>query len=424
MINQTLAGAPASSEVRARDIQIIALVGLAHGISHFFQLVIPSLFPWLMPAFQLSFTEVGLLTTTCFAVSAIGQAPGGFVVDALGPFRVLVAALGFFVLAATLIILSNSFVQLFIAAVMVGLGNSVFHPADFTLLNRQVTAPRLGFAFSVHGLSGNIGWAMAPALLAAVAVNSHWRWAAGVAAVIAFLVLLVFWFYRYSLSVIPVSNDSNGDCEAVRPKKSLSEKNQFGFLHSSAVWMSFVFFLVVSIAFGGIQSFAPSAFVSLHAVSVDFAAWLLTVFLLGGGLGMILGGFLVPQAVGTDKIIALVLIAAAMCLVIIAIISVPSIFYFFLMFAAGIATGIAGPARDMLVRQSAISQFGEQALGRVYGLVYSGLDVGIAVSPLIFGVLLDRQRSGGVFIMVAVFFVLGGIVALVIGRKQQKISGA
>ena len=419
-----------------QDIEVIALVGLAHGVSHFFQLVLPTLFPWLMIAFDLSFVQVGTLTTLCFVISALGQAPGGFIVDALGPHRVLVGAMSLFILAAALVASATGFLQLCIAAVLVGLGNSVFHPADFTLINRRVTPGRLGHAFSVHGLSGNLGWALAPALLAPVASTSDWRVAAALAASIAVIPWAIFLLRWKALSVSCSSADLPGPEDSSEPGKTasspperavLSGRNlwsllptQFAFMRSTGVWMSFSFFLVVSVAFGGMQNFAPSVFIALYDVPVKVGAWFLSVFLAGGAVGMVLGGFLVARNMSVDRAIVAALVFASACLLALASGGLHAIACWLLMFSAGLATGLAGPARDMLVRQSAIKKFGAQSLGRIYGLVYSGLDVGIALSPLIFGILLDLGTPGAVLVTVAIFYMLGGLIALKMGRMNAR----
>lgn len=417
------------------DVEIIGLVGLAHGISHFFQLFLPTLFPWLIPEYGLSFTQVGLLTTLCFAVSAIGQAPGGFVVDAWGPHRVLMAAISLFIVAAVLVVYASGFGVLGLAAVLVGLGNSVFHPADFTLLNRCVSTGRLGHAFSVHGLTGNLGWALAPAVLATVATFAGWRSAAWVGAFVAVLPWVILILRRKVLIIQPLaeelaaSDDQGGTQNAgnqTLEKSSVENKEkqgmlgeQLNFLQNSGVWMSFCFFLIVSVAFGGMQNFAPSVFISLYDLPAKVSAWLLSIFLIGGSFGMLAGGFLVARGNSNDKTIALVLGIAALCLFLLASGNLSTPFCVLFMFIAGCATGIAGPARDMLVRQSAIKKFGTKALGRVYGLVYSGLDVGIALSPLIFGSLLDFELAAVVLVSVAGFYIAGGGIALKMGRMNK-----
>ena len=158
------------------DVQVIGLVGLAHGVSHFFQLLLPPLFPWIKEELALSYAELGALMAVFFVVSGFGQAAAGFVVDKVGARTVLLAGVGLLALSAVVTGLSDGYAGLALAAAIAGLGNCVFHPADFSLLNRRVSTTRLAHAFSVHGISGNLGYAVAPAFLVGLAQwTGSWR---------------------------------------------------------------------------------------------------------------------------------------------------------------------------------------------------------------------------------------------------------
>src|SRR5690242_19842226 len=163
------AATPTADNSLRSDATVISLVGFAHATSHFFHFVLPPLFPWLMRDFGLSFTQVGAAMTVFFVVSGIGQALAGFMVDRVGALRVLAFGVGALSVAALGIASAQNYPMLLVAAGIAGLGNCVFHPADYSLLNRRVSTPRLGHAFSVHGLSGSLGWAAAPPFVLALA---------------------------------------------------------------------------------------------------------------------------------------------------------------------------------------------------------------------------------------------------------------
>src|SRR3954466_8914216 len=169
------AASPTVENTLRGDATVISLVGFAHGTSHFFHFVLPPLFPYLMREFGLGFTQVGALMTVFFVVSGVGQALAGFVVDRLGALRVLCGGVGLLALAALVIASAHSYPMLMAGMALGGLGNCVFHPADFTLLNRRVSTGRLGPAFSVQGLAGNLGWAAAPVFVLGIASASSWR---------------------------------------------------------------------------------------------------------------------------------------------------------------------------------------------------------------------------------------------------------
>lgn len=407
-------------QVPARDASVIGIIGLAHGTSHFFHLVLPSLFPWLMEAFGLSFTQVGALMTIFFAVSGVGQALAGFVVDRFGAVRVLIAAIGLLVVSAMTAALAQGYAMLVLAALLAGLGNSPFHPVDFSLLNRKVSPRRLGHAFSVHGLSGFLGWGAAPVLITALASLAGWRWAALGAGMVGVAALLVVWAGR-KLLVEPGSADR--DSEAEKPAAS-----PVAFLRSLPVWMCFAFFVVGTLAFGALQNFGPSVLRDLYSLSIGLAASSLTAFMVGGAAGTFTGGFLASREDGHDRTIAWVLGGAALAALVLASVGIPGWSVPLVMAAMGFLSGISGPSRDMLVRRAATSRFGQSAYGRVYGFVYSGLDLGLAGAPVLFGLLMDASRYQEVLLGVAVLQGLAILTALSVGQKTlrpqpAKVSG-
>ena len=129
---------------RADDVKVMGLVGLAHCISHFSQLLLPPLFFLLKDAFHASFAELGFVLTVFFVTSCAVQALSGFVVDRFGPRPVLFGGLALLAVAAFGYAASTSYAMLIGFAVVSGIGNGVFHPVDYTLLNRKIHSTRLG----------------------------------------------------------------------------------------------------------------------------------------------------------------------------------------------------------------------------------------------------------------------------------------
>ncbi len=396
----------AANTVR-QDAQIIALVGLAHGTSHFFQLLVPPLFPWLMREFSLDFTTIGLTMTVFFIVSGMGQAVAGFFVDRFGPVRVLLGGMACFLFSGLTLAMADGLAGIMLATALAGLGNSVLHPSDFTILNREVSPSRLGHAFSVHGLSGNIGYALAPVFLTAVASFAGWRWAAALTAFWVLPAALMLWVFRASLhSKLPDSAALAG------------HSPRFAFLGSGAVWLCFGFFLLITSAFGAIQTFMPSVLQGLYQLPLAISALSLSIYLLASGGGIIVGGFVVKHA-ANERQIAGALTVAALLAVLMASAVVPAALVPALLAAIGFFSGIAGPSRDLLVRRAATSRFGQAAFGRVYGFVYSGLDLGMALAPPMFGMLMDRGRLAEVLFGIAAFQGLAILTALGVGKTAK-----
>lgn len=391
-----------------RDAQVISLVGLAHGTSHFFHLSLAPLFPWLKDAFSVSYAELGLLMSVFFIVSGIGQALAGFVVDRFGALPVLLGGIALLGLSALGLAVSQNYAMLIVFSGVTGLGNSVFHPADFTLLNRRVSVPRLGHAFSVHGLTGTLGWAIAPMFLAGIATFSSWRVALLGAAILAFAVFAVLLVFRSLLDPLEV-----GRAVAESAKKKEAASGALGFMKVPAVWMCFAFFFISSISFGGIQSFAATALRELYDVPLAYATACITSYMLATAGGILAGGFLAARTQQHDKVIAMAFAVAAAVSVLVASAMPPAAAVIALLGIIGFGSGVAGPSRDLLVRAAAP----RNATGRVYGVVYSGLDIGLAGAPLMFGMLMDAHHPGWVFIGIGAFQALSLVAVLGVGEQ-------
>lgn len=394
-----------------QDAQVIGLVGVAHGVSHFFHLILAPLFPWLKEAFNLSYAELGLLMTMFFVVSGIGQALAGFVVDRIGARAVLLSGIGLLGLSALLLSQAESYAMLMAGSMLAGVGNSVFHPADFTLLNKRVSSLRLGHAFSVHGISGNMGWAAAPVFLTAIAGLFDWRTALLAAACIPFAVLTLLFANRNLLS----TDDVRGEVTAAK-KSGAVDGPVLGFLRLPAVWMCFAFFFLTAVALGGIQSFSSAGLRALYGMSLASATTGYTTYMLASAAGMVWGGFLASKVARHDRTIAIAFAAAGFFALVIATGIVSPLVAVVLMGAIGFGAGVAGPSRDLLIRAAAP----KNATGRVYGVVYSGLDIGLASGPLMFGAMMDEGHSSWVFIGIGIFQVMAILSAVGVGTNTAR----
>lgn len=373
------------------DAAVIGLVALAHGISHFGQLLLAPLFPWLKVEFGVSYAELGGLMTIFFVVSSVVQTGAGFVVDRIGPRPVLFGGLTLLGLAAFGFAASRSYAMLAAVSVLAGIGNGVFHPADYTLLNRKVHPTRLGHAFSSHGISGSLGWALAPAVLVPLTLAYSWRVALVAAGLLAWAVLGFVWLRRDRLAFDPAPAPTA--FEAARAPA----EGSFDFLRIPSVWMCFAFFLLYAVTLSGVQTFAPEAARLLHAVPVRLAAICLTIYMVCSAAGMVAGGFLASDPARCERIVAAGFGVSAAIALLMGLASLPALAVPVLFGAMGFGAGIAAPSRDLLVKRSSP----DNATGRVYGVVYSGLDIGQAFAPLVFGALMDQQRPAQVWFGIA-----------------------
>ena len=388
-----------SSPVWRQDARTIGLVGLAHGSSHFFHLLLPPLFPWLIAEFGYSYVQLGAMVSMFFIVSGIGQMLSGFLVDRIGARPVLFAALGCFVVAGLVAASAQNYAMLLAASLFAGLGNAPFHPVDFTILNKRVSAPNMGHAFSVHGITGNLGWAAAPVFMAGITSwTGSWRLACLCGAGLAALVLLTMvWQRRWLDDRAPdlqaLGPDAAPGSAPLQATSQVSAAPAFAFLALPTVWLCFAFFFLSTVGLSAVQSFASPALQALYGLPVAQTALVVTGFMLCGAVGAVGGGFLVARVQRLERTIAVFLLLAGALLALVGTGWLSGMAALVVASVAGFGHGLSGPSRDMLIKQAAPPG----ATGRVYGTVYSGLDLGFSMAAPMFGYLMDRSQPGLVF---------------------------
>ena len=385
------------------DVAVIGLVGVAHASSHFSHLLLPLMFPVFISTFGLSYSELGFLMTVFFVVSGMGQASAGFVVDRLGARPVLFVALLLMAAGCMAVSVANSYAGLMLGAALLGLGNCSFHPVDFTILNQKVSAPRLGYAFSAHGLTGNLGWALAPVFMVGLSAAFDWRVAyVGAALLFVGIFVLLLWQREHLHAGV------------VNHKQSASDGSSLAFLKIPVVWWCFSFFLLSTMTLAVVQSFAVSILQALHHVTFEAATVTLTAYMLCAAAGMFVGGFVAARwPRHSDKVVATCMAIGALLMALCGSGLLGADLTMVILAATGLAIGIGGPSRDMMIKKATP----KGATGRVYGMVYSGLDVGFAISPLVFGVFMDHGWYGATLLGAAFVLLLSVLVALGVGRR-------
>lgn len=378
------------------DVGVIALIGLGHGYSHFSHLVLPPLFPVLRATFDVSFTELGAVMTLFFVASGLAQTPAGFLADRFGAHRILIAGTALLGAAVALFGLVGSFWVLFPLAVLAGFGNSVFHPADYSILTAVVGRRRLGRAYGVHTFCGNLGWAAAPAFVLGMTGVFGWRVALVAAGAVGIAIAITLARYHPLLvgAPAPARADRAAAMTAATPAP----------LFSRPVVVCFVYFLLIAIAGVSIQTFLPVLLDVLHETPLTVGGAALTGYLIGGAAGILAGGLLADRSHRHDLVVTCGLTGSAALLLVIGPVAMAAPLLVGTLALAGFMTGATMPSRDMLVRNATPSG----ATGRVFGFVYSGLDAGAAIAPLIVGALLDRGRA-----MPVLWFVAGALVLAV-----------
>ena len=408
MNTATLAADSAANPIPLKqDASVIGLVGLAHASSHFSHLLLPLMFPIFVREFGFSYSELGLLMSVFFVVSGLGQASAGFLVDRKGARPVLFGALALILLACVVASFATGYAGLVLVAVLAGLGNASFHPVDFTILNQRVSPGRLGYAFSAHGITGNLGWAAATVFFATITSLTNWRTAYLAAALMYAGVLLLLVLQRDKLSTT-VALRAGGD----------KAEHDMAFMKLPVVWWCFGFFLLSTMTLAVVQSFSVSLLDAMYGVSFEAATMTLTAYMLCGALGMLVGGYVAARAPNSDRVVALCMTAAAVLVALCGTGLLGATGTMVVLAATGLAIGIGGPSRDMMIKKATP----RGATGRVYGMVYSGLDVGFAISPVLFGMFMDRGWFSLTFYGAALMLLLSVGAALGVGIRTGPVA--
>jgi MFS transporter, FSR family, fosmidomycin resistance protein len=383
------------------DAAVMGLISLAHGMSHFFQLLLAPLFPFIKDELGVSYAALGFLVALFYAISGVVQPLAGFVVDRYGARSVLLGGIGLLILGTLIQGMADSYAMLALGAALGGLGNSVFHPADFAILNARVSAPRLGYAFSAHGMVGYVGYAVAPVFSVAIGAAFGWQAAlfAGAALGIALLALLVLNAEYLQIEFRPKAHSIRAEAQV---------------LFTVPVVLCFAYFAVFAAGLAGLQSFGVSAMIEQYRVAATAASGALTAYLVAAALGILAGGFVAARIPRHDLVAAAGMAVNAAAVLLIAMHQVPGAGLPAALALAGFASGIVAPSRDLIVRAATPPG----AAGRVFGFVYSGLDVGSLATPVFYGWLLDHGLPHGVFYTAAAFTGLAMLTVLLLPGRS------
>jgi MFS family permease len=392
-----------------RDLKVTALVTSVHTTNHFLQLVLPPLFPLLKATYGVSYTDLGLLMTLFYASSGLCQTPAGFLVDRFGARRMLAIGLATLSGAIVLIGFASIFTVMLPLMIIAGAGNSVFHPADYSLMTASVSKHRIARAFGVHTFGGNLGWALAPMIMLGLSALVGWHAALVVAGLFGLLIAILV-FVSGSLLL--------EEFEFVRGKSIRGHVlgGDIALLLSTPILLCFVYFALLSVALIGIQTFLPATLHALRGIGLTSAGVALTAYLAGSAFGILAGGFAADRTRSHERVVALGLATAAALLLAVGVIPFPDFWLTAVLAVAGFAAGFTMPSRDMLAREAAPPG----ATGKVFGFIYSGLDLGSAITPTILGLLLDRQIPLYVFVVSAASLVLA--IVTTFGVKRTSLS--
>ena len=392
-----------------RDAKVIALVALAHFVSHVHIMLLPPIFGQVREAFDVSYTQLALALTAFNVASAALQTPAGFLVDRIGPRLMLTAGLvvgGIAIAAAALLPGYWFFV---IAYGLLGVANTVYHPADYSILSAAIDARKIGKAFSIHTFAGYLGSGVTPALMLACAAIWNWQaaflFAAGLSVAGALLLVVA----GGVLPRVVRKPMAPGKAEA---------KVGLDLLLSPAILRNLLFFFCIAMANGGIQTYSVVAMAAIHDTPAAVANIGLSGFLLFSAAGVLLGGIIADRTPHHERVAAIGFAFTSTMAALMAWVSMPAAVLIGVMSIGGLLNGMIQPSRDMMVR--AVTPPG--SFGKVFGFVSTGFNLGGMVAPLLYGFLMDRHEPRAIFMIVVAFILLALVTAITRAKPQANTA--
>jgi MFS transporter, FSR family, fosmidomycin resistance protein len=383
-----------------RNMQVLALVGSGHAVSHFYLLALPPLFPLLRQELGASYTELGLLVTLLNVSTGMAQVPAGILVDRFGARRLLLLGLAIMGLAMGALGFAQSYGLMLVLVAIAGIGNSVFHPADYAILTASVDRGWLGRALSIHTFTGNLGFMMAPATMIALAALLGWRGALLASGALAFLALGAM---LAGAGLLRDENAGRGRNERAARGTPVAGPR---LLFSAPLLLLFLFYVLSATFTSGIQSFSVTALNGFWGTDLAIANLTLTAFLVASAGGVLLGGLLADRTERYVLVTVCAFGAAALLMLVVGVVPLPAALVLALFALIGLIQGSVRTSRDMMVRT--VTPPG--STGRVFAFVMTGLNVGAAITPVLFGLLLDLGEPQLVFLLLSAFLVAGAAV--------------
>lgn len=398
------------------DRYVVGLVSVGHFFSHFYLLALPPLFLVLRDEFQVGFAALGLAMTCYNLVGGVLQGPVGFLVDRLGARYVLIGGLAMNAAAIAAIGLVDAYWQIVALALVAGIGNSVFHPTDYSILSASVRPARLARAFSVHSFAAFVGGGVAPMTVAAIAAVWNWRVALIATGLAGLALAAVMLAQRDRLTdERDAARRAPPDADAPAPASSRAV------LLNPAVLIFFLFFAAFGVANAGLYNFTASALTEAHGISRATAGIAMSAALLGMPVGVVLGGWLAEQGGRHDRIVAAWMTLAGIGAAIPAFVALDGLPLIVVLALTGFAFGASLPPRDVLIRHVAPAG----GTGRVFGFVFVGNSLGIGLAPIAFGWMIDHGAAAAVFAAMGAFYLvaMGLVLAAQMAARRGGAQG-
>ena len=403
-----------TSPTMARRAQILSLIGSSHGMSHFygFALAYPMVNS-LKAEFGVSYAALGFLLAILNITTAVVQIPVGYAVDRIGP-RVFLPT-GLFLMATGIgaVAFATDYWMLVALMIVAGAGNAMFHPVNFTILTQTMEQSFMGRAFSIHTFSGNIGMWLVPGTM--FVLTEWWGWQNALMFVgtigLALAALVLVCGHVFQPTEIAA--------DEVAENKAVSVEEGTRVILSRPILLMSAFFAFSTLVITAMQTFMPVALVQIHGVSAAFGTKAVTTYLIASGAGILLGGYLVDKMPYHRSMANVVLVGSAIFLLLVGVWDLSPTMILVLLSGAGLVHGLLRPARDIIAR----SMTPDHSTGKVFGFLSTGLSIGNAIAPVLFGWIIDMGSPAWVFYGSAIILIIS-IPTLGSTRVETRMSSA
>lgn len=388
-----------------RDAKVISLIAAVHFVSHVHIMLLPPIFGLVRDAFGVSYTDIALALTAFNIASALLQTPAGFLVDRIGPRAMLTAGLLIGAVAISIAALLPDYWIFIVAYALLGVANTVYHPADYSILSATIDGKRIGKAFSIHTFAGYIGGGVTPAFVIGCAAIWGWHGAFLAAAVLSLAAAMLLMVAGH---VLPKPSRKTANHQHAEHKVGLD------LLLSAPILRNLFFFLCLAMANGGIQTYTVVSQQALHGTPTGVSNIALSGFLLMSAAGVLLGGVIADRTPHHERVAAVGFACTSTMAILMGSTAMPGFVLILVMSVGGLLNGMIQPSRDMMVR--AVTPPG--SFGKVFGFVSTGFNLGGMIAPLTYGWLMDHGQPRMIYAIVVIFILLALLTAVTRRRPQ------
>ena len=387
---------------------VVSLISAGHCYSHLTSVAVAPLFPALREAFDVSYVALGALMTVFSVATSVAQIPVGLLVDRYGGRLILVIGLvllgGSFALAGGI----DAYWQVVLLMALAGLGNSVFHPADLSILSRRVDPAFLGRTVSLHSFVGYVGWAIAPMSIAGLSAAFGWRGALIGAGIVGLAIAAAIQWRRTAFDEEPDAADTGRTPRGER----FDVRARLMAMTEGPMIRIFLFFTFTSMTIGGIAGFLAIAMMQLYDADLAGGNFSLTVFMVAMAGAVLFGGVLADRISAHDRLAMWTVAGGAAVLALLALGFGGFLAGLAVVAASAFLLGISSPSRDLIVRASAPAG----SLGLAFGFTSTGLSIGFALGPIAVGGLMDLGRPD---LAILVLAAVSGLAALALAARRR-----